>query len=96
MALVVDALATYRLTRLIVEDRIAERPRAALRARSPFLDELLACSWCTSVWAAVGVVVARQVAPRAWEPLARVLALSAVAGLVATAVSEFSFPEGPR
>ncbi len=81
MSLLVDALACFRLVRLLREDALLDAPRSALTARSVFADELLGCAWCTSVWAAVGVVVAHQVAPRAWEPLARALALSAVVGL---------------
>lgn len=41
---------------------------------------LTSCTWCASVWLAFGVVVLRQVAPRLWSPVARVLAVSAVAG----------------
>ena len=79
--LVVDALAAYRLTRLVTEDRIT----APLRDRVPagWASELVGCSWCVGVWAAAGVVAARRLAPRAWTPVAEVLAVAAVVGITA-------------
>jgi len=95
--LAIDALATYRLTRLIVDDTILNP------LREPFLDRqydklfdqnkdpehtvnlvsLLSCRWCVGMWVGAGVVVARTVFPRQWGPVARALAFSAVAGLLA-------------
>lgn len=49
----------------------------------PAVVTLLRCRWCVSVWLGFGVVVARRVAPRAWGPVARALAFSQVAGVVA-------------
>lgn len=40
------------------------------------------CSWCVSVWTAVAVVSARRLVPGLWGPVGRVLAFSAVVGLV--------------
>lgn len=85
---IVDALATYRLTRLVTADEITLEPRERLLA---FLEdegfdraaELVRCSWCASVWVAAGVLTARAVAPRAWAPVAQLLAVAAVAALVA-------------
>ena len=47
------------------------------------LAVLLSCAWCTSAWVGVGVVVARQLFPKAWTPIAEALAFSAFVGLVA-------------
>lgn len=87
----VDALAAYRLVRLAQRDRLPPLPRwrarlaaAADRSASP-LGELLDCAWCAGVHAAALVVAARRVAPQAWDPVALVLAGSAVVGLLATA-----------
>lgn len=109
---VVDALATARLTRLVVADTITEplRQRAirAAYARAgretyftiesqhsdpegivtadpmpPKLAYLVTCPWCAGMWVALGVVVIRRVAPRAWRPLARALAMSEAAGVIA-------------
>jgi len=88
--LVIDAAAAFRLTRLVVDDSIAEAPRTALlrwserpgraanlRAR---LGELVECYWCVGFWIALGVVTARRVAPDRWDPAAQVLAVSAAVG----------------
>ena len=116
--LVLDALATYRLTRLVTRDTITAEPRErfvrheyahagdvtaaeqllndepaagacwveqvdADGARAPKLAKLVTCPWCASIYVAAGVVLARRLAPRAWDPLARLLSFAAVAGLVA-------------
>jgi hypothetical protein len=86
-----DALASYRVTRLLVSDGIIDRPRDALmerlrRRERDKLVELIECPWCTGFWVALGVVVARRLAPRVWDPIARVFAYSAAAGFVATRV----------
>lgn len=145
----VDALAAYRLTRLVIKDTIADRPRdfvyewasegtcdaelAQERDRGsrvlrclrpaghrselhettvrwlgetddevvrwtdddegaspaspakwvhPKIAELLGCPWCAGFWISIGVVAARRVVPRAWDPVARVLATSAIAGII--------------
>ena len=103
---VIDALATYRLTRLATADVISEPVRMALLRRTgaeppageddptaqeviesledpPRLATLITCRWCAGIWIAAGVTVARMVAPRAWEPVSRGLALSAGAVLLA-------------
>lgn len=109
--IVVDALATYRLTRLMVGDHLteklrtrividaftraglevpdgntaAERVGAAERLGVPFVPKparLVTCPHCFGFWVACGVVVARRVAPRLWDPIAHALAFSAVTGIV--------------
>jgi len=103
--LAVDALATYRLTRLATADVISEPVRMAVIRRTgvipppgeeeptaqevvesmqdpPRLATLLTCRWCAGMWIAAAVTMARVVAPRAWEPVARGLALSASAVLL--------------
>jgi hypothetical protein len=49
----------------------------------PKLAILASCPWCAGAWIALGVVIARRVAPRPWRFASEVFALSAVAGLVA-------------
>jgi hypothetical protein len=45
------------------------------------LGELIVCPWCMGMWLAVGVVALRSSRlARLWDPLARVLAMSEVAG----------------
>jgi hypothetical protein len=62
-----------RVTQDVVED-LEEPPRLAT---------LVTCRWCAGVWIAAGVSVARLVAPAVWDPVARGLALSAGAVLLA-------------
>lgn len=102
--LLIDALAAYRLTRLVTADSITEPLRAAVIAstyaegldegetwdevvmndpRPPRLAELVTCRWCAGVWVSFGVVAARRFAPRLWDPIARALAMSAGAALIA-------------
>lgn len=56
----------------------------ASQGRPNSLGYLLTCDWCVSMYVAAGVAVARTVAPRAWRPLARALASSATAGIIAS------------
>jgi len=104
-SLLVDALATYRLTRLATADVISEPVRMAVLRKTgaepppgeddptaqevveslqdpPRLATLITCRWCAGVWIAAGVTAARLAAPKAWEPVARGLALSACAVLL--------------
>ncbi len=89
--LLVDALASYRVTRLLVSDGIVDRQRHAvvdrLRRRGHRkLVELSECPWCIGFWVACGVVAARRVIPRTWAPVAEAFAFSAVSGLLASEV----------
>ncbi len=103
--ILVDCLATFRLSRLVTTDTLTADARGrvirwayrhregvppfgewadevALDPDPPKLAVLATCSWCASVWCAAGVVALRRLVPRAWGPVAEVLALAAVAGLV--------------
>jgi hypothetical protein len=87
LAALIDALAVYRLTRLIIEDEVTEPVRDAVQQRfgAPHesrLSYLLTCPYCVSVYAAAAVSVADMIAPRFWRPVSRALALSAAVCLV--------------
>jgi hypothetical protein len=97
-ALAVNALAAYRLTRLVTRDSLPPLPavrqhvldkldeiqnRRGVTADHP-LTELVHCPWCVGFWISVGVVGAATLAPRAWRPLATALAFSAVVANIAT------------
>ena len=87
---VIDALAVYRLTRLITQDELMEPVREFIWHNHPPEDTkigyFITCPWCTSVWIGGAVVVARAVAPRQWDLVARALALSSVAGMISSRV----------
>ncbi len=65
---VIMALATYRLTRILVYDRIFKAFRDFIRANERFglmvsLKSLITCPWCAGVWAALGVFVLQYFVP---------------------------------
>lgn len=96
-SLVLDGLAVYRITRLIVKDTFppVKRVREAVETwaiqpaqrRSPIeghaLGELVSCPHCMGFWVAAAVVAARLVAPRWWDPIGKAFALAGVVSLVA-------------
>jgi hypothetical protein len=78
--LLVNALASYRLTRLITDDLITEPVRARVRRfREPWASGI-ECPWCVGFWVSCGVVAVSSWLPELWAPAATVLAFSAVAG----------------
>ncbi len=99
LRLVVDALAVYRLTRLVTEDEISAplrrlaggyvaRPFTANAkemqvAARPRVAAFITCPWCISIWVAAGVVALQALAPSPWSYAAAGLAFSAIAGLIA-------------
>ena len=91
--LLVAALATARLTRLVTTDRILERPRVALLRRlggDNLLAYLVVCDWCVSVYVGGAVAAAGSWAgswPWTWAP-ALALAFSYTAGYLARGESE--------
>lgn len=81
-----DALATHRLTRLVLSDKITEPARDKIFEKfdpaSSQLGYLLTCPWCASIWIGAGVAAFRTVAPSAWRPIALMLAASSVTGII--------------
>lgn len=75
MSLLIDALATGRLTKLVVDDEITRPIRESIESATgpdSKVTYLVNCPYCVSVWAGVAV----QVLPR-WA--VRALALSGAA-----------------
>lgn len=85
--LVVDAVAVYRITRLITRDSLPliARPREAAERRwgDRALGELVVCPWCVSWWVGLAVIAGRLFLPLWWTPVALAFAYSAIAGLIA-------------
>lgn len=84
--LLTDALACFRLTRILTTDRIAQPVRDWAKdheSRESGVGYLVTCDWCTSIHLGVAVVLARRFAPKVWRPVAQALAFSAVTGLIA-------------
>lgn len=80
--LVLDALATYRLIRLVQRDTITSRPRAWAHKRysGGWLLELVTCPWCLSIWVGAGVTLLTYFVPFAWSLVVTALVFSAVTG----------------
>lgn len=82
--LIVAALATYRLTRLVTADKITQPLRGWIVDRSEWFGYLTTCDWCLSVW----VAPVPSVAVLVWGDVLAVqiglvaLALSALTGLL--------------
>jgi hypothetical protein len=83
---IIDAVATYRLTRLAQTDTfppVAFVRSKVVNSRSPeWVQELAECPWCLSMWVGLGVYTMRRRYPKLWRPLAFALAASAVTGLI--------------
>lgn len=87
LELAVSALATYRLTKLVVDDKITEdlREKVFERYGDPSVSKvsyLVQCPWCVSVYAGVLVSLSRMIAPGAAKLLLESLAFSAVTGIL--------------
>lgn len=86
--LLVDALAAYRLTRLLQRDDITARQRMQIRRLvahgwlPDWAETLMGCPWCLGFWISCSVVLARHLAPRRWSSAASVLSLSALVGMI--------------
>ncbi len=90
ITLLKDCLATYRVSRLIVQDVITADIREKIFDKYPPHDRswsyALTCMWCTSIYVGFAVAAARKVAPNAWDPVASALGASAVTGLMSERV----------
>lgn len=84
--LVLVALSTYRLTRLVTADRLTQRFRQWAIAKGEMIGYLATCDWCLSIWVAPIPSVVAVLAPSNRLVLAGMIALSASAltGLIAT------------
>jgi hypothetical protein len=96
---IVVALATERLTRLIVEDELTRPAREVVNTWAKGAPEfsvkdrvavLISCPACMSVWSAAAVLLASRF--RAGRPLVNILAASAAA-LLAKGVADKLSPE---
>ena len=81
------ALATYRICRLVIEDRILDAPRNWFFSKvspSTQLGYLFTCYHCLSMYVGTFVYLSYTIVPTVTLPVACVLALSAVTGYIST------------
>lgn len=70
LTLVLAATGLARITRLIIDDTILDRPRLWWTLRlPPFWVYLLGCPWCLSVWLAAPTALGIAYAYRSWPLL---------------------------
>jgi hypothetical protein len=82
---VLNALAVHRLTVLVYEDKITEPIRDRFYKRwnpAETWTYLFTCPWCISIWVAAIAVAGTLLIPIIWLPLAALLALSSITGLI--------------
>lgn len=86
LAFLIGALATYRITRLIVEDKITEDLRNKIwenySPEQTKLGYLLTCVHCTSVWVGLGVLIAQKFAPTPARVVVDTFATAAAVSLI--------------
>jgi hypothetical protein len=84
IAVVLDAFAVFRLTRLVVQDTISDPFRRWLdRNFTGGLVTLFSCPWCMSVWFAGGAAAATYFAWFVWQWVALAFAAAGAAGFLA-------------
>lgn len=86
--LVLDALAVYRLTRLVVADGITESIRDRIIQKRDgstreWWEALLTCRYCVGIYVATGVTLAQWAIPNEWQWMAYMLAIASAAPLIA-------------
>lgn len=87
VAVLTDIVATYRLTKLVMDDKITEDFRAFIYSKFPRDSKtayLIGCPWCVSIWAGLAIFGLRRFSPETANLVSGLLAASAVTGVVYT------------
>lgn len=92
--ILLNSLATYRLTRLVIEDEVTNELRAMAYEQINKLPDALAnklnyfltCPWCVSIWVAGGLLLLRKTSPELAEFITGLLAASAITGVISERV----------
>lgn len=104
-AILIISLASFRITRLFVFDKITEN------LRSPFFDEMMeegeiflvpkpkgvrkwigemiSCYWCTGIWVSAALVIGYTYLPSFFIPLIIIFAVAAIASVVETGIGKW-------
>ncbi|MGG6432440.1 DUF1360 domain-containing protein [Anoxybacillus sp. D401a] len=99
-------IASFRLTRLIVYDRITSFLRAPFHEEfeqdgetyivikgtgiRKWIGELFSCHWCTGIWCAAALYVGVMFAPYIVMPFVWILAIAGGASLIEIVVQQWS------
>lgn len=87
LSLLLDIAATYRLTRLVLDDKLTEELRNSIRSRFPKDSKIvyfIGCPWCVSIWAGLVIFTLRRLNPTGADYVSGVLAASAATGVAYT------------
>jgi len=80
------SLATYRVTKLVIEDEITSSLREKVfekfDPRDTKIGYFFTCPWCVSIWAGAGLVALEHIAPEIGNTVQKVLAASAATGMI--------------
>ena len=83
----VDIAATYRLTKLVMDDKITEELRFKIYEKFPKGSKVayfIGCPWCVSIWAGAVIFTLRKVNPAGADIVSGLLAASAATGVAYT------------
>lgn len=85
--LIIDGLAAWRITHLVIEDHFppVETAREAILRRVPedgSISYLMSCPYCVGVWAGIGVTLGRRFFPKTAPPILAALAVAAIVPFV--------------
>jgi hypothetical protein len=87
VALATDIVATYRLTKLVMEDKITEDFRSYIYARFPRdskISYFIGCPWCVSIWAGAVIFALRRIDPQVADVVSGILTASYLTGVAYT------------
>ena len=86
LSLIPAGLATYRISKLLIEDVIFERPREAIFRRFPpestKTGYFFTCYWCTSMWVATLLTIGFILIPSVMLFICLPFAISAIVGIL--------------
>lgn len=89
--LILTSLATYRLTKLVIEDEITADIRDVIfnkfDPRETKIGYLFTCPWCVSIWAAGALTLLSVINPKVGEAVKTILSASAATGLITTQIT---------
>lgn len=87
---ILSIVAIYRITALIIDDRVFDRPRDWIHRNltGKWIDVpyLITCYWCLSFWVGLVCLPLMLFLPWLWFPLSFVLTASAVSGILGSVV----------
>jgi len=84
--LILLTLATYRLSRLVIEDTVSDKFRDLVWRYFPYdktIGYLITCYWCMGFWFSSLFVIAYIIVPIQTIAVSAILAISAVVGIIA-------------